>query len=80
MTGVMGRGRAWSVQRPPERTEANAAQHYVAAAELLLTRSEWNRADGALLAAARAGDLGDDDARLRNAAFAQANAEALHPE
>ena len=63
--------------RPTGRAEPNAAQHYVAAAELLLTWPEWDRANGALLAAARAGDLGDDDSRLRNAALVQANAEAL---
>ncbi|MCH7750332.1 MAG: hypothetical protein IH939_19810, partial [Acidobacteria bacterium] len=44
-----------AVPRPSGRAEQNAAQHNVAAAELLVTRPEWDTANGALMAAARAG-------------------------
>ena len=62
---------------PSGVTEPNAAQHYLAAAALLVTRPEWVAATGALLTAARDGELGDDTMRGRNSAFVDANAEAL---
>lgn len=58
-------------------TEPNAAQHYIAASELAVTRPEWTAATRALLAAARDGDLGDDDTRRVNTTFVSQNIEPL---
>ena len=66
-----------AVQHPTGRTQQNAAQHYVAAAELVVTRREWISANTALLGAARAGDLGDAATRRLNATFVRENIAAL---
>jgi hypothetical protein len=57
--------------------EQNAAQYYIAAAELVLTRPEWMRANEALLTAARNGGLGDDASQRQGDAFVGENGDAL---
>ena len=71
-----------AIQRPSvpgqgSGSEPDAAQHYLAAAELLVTRLEWTTATSALLRAARDGGLGDEDSRQQSAAFVRGNANAL---
>lgn len=83
---VVGRNEPTSlfqvVQRPDWRgvgvVQPNAAQHYLAAGELVVTRLGWFSGYMALLAVAGDGALGDVDDRRDNADFVQENADVIH--